>query len=86
MPLIVLCADFLSLAGMWIDYGISGHTGIPALLFLHFPSWTSFVVALAQTALAVATRDHYSIDVMHSWVFAVAICGRFDAVILSGSR
>lgn len=60
----------------WIDYGISGHTAVPVLLFLHLPSATSLVLALVQSVMMTATRDHYTLDVLHAWVFCLAVAGR----------
>eukprot|EP00927_Polykrikos_kofoidii_P044117 TRINITY_DN38174_c0_g1_i1.p1 TRINITY_DN38174_c0_g1~~TRINITY_DN38174_c0_g1_i1.p1 ORF type:complete len:205 (+),score=16.86 TRINITY_DN38174_c0_g1_i1:107-721(+) len=62
----------------WIDYGISGHTGIPVLLFLHYPSVASFILAVIQSVGMAASRDHYTIDVLHAWTFSVAVVGKFS--------
>merc|ERR1711907_303587 len=64
-----------------IDYGISGHTGMAVLLWFHIPSSSlGMVLALLQSALMIVTRDHYTLDVMHAWVFCLAVRGKFDTL------
>ena len=67
----------------WIDYGISGHTGLTVLLWLHLRTWPSLFFAIVQTVLMCITREHYTLDVLHAWVFSFAIFGAFDAIVLS---
>ena len=68
----------------WIDYGISGHTGLTVLLWLHLRTWPSLFFAIVQTVLMCITREHYTLDVLHAWVFSFAIFGAFDAIVLAG--
>lgn len=68
----------------WIDYGISGHTGLTVLLWLHLRTWPSLFLAIGQTVLMCITREHYTLDVLHAWVFSFAIFGVFDAIMLGG--
>ena len=68
----------------WIDYGISGHTGLTVLLWLHLRTWPSLFLAIGQSVLMCVTREHYTLDVLHAWVFSFAIFGVFDAIVLVG--
>ena len=63
----------------WIDYGISGHSGLFILLWLHLRTPCAFVLAFAQSVLSVVSRDHYTLDVMHAWVFCFAVHGVFSS-------
>ena len=62
----------------WTDYGISGHTGMTVLIFLHLKTPESLLLAVMQTALMVVVRDHYTLDVLHAWTFCFAVLGKFD--------
>ena len=55
-----------------------GHTGFVVLLFLHLRTAEALLLAVVQTVLMVATRDHYTLDVLHAWTFCFAVLGRFD--------
>lgn len=59
--------------GTPIDYGISGHTSIPILLFFHIRTYYSFLAALLQCTISLISKDHYTIDIIHTWVFIFAI-------------
>merc|ERR1711907_614429 len=65
----------------WLDYGISGHAGLTILLWLHLRTNPALALAVIQSALMLVTRDHYTLDVMHSWVFCHAILGCFASIV-----
>ena len=56
------------------------------LLWFHIPSSNlALVLAILQSALMIVTRDHYTLDVMHAWVFCTAVHGKFSTLCsLSG--
>ena len=64
--------------GIPIDYGISGHTSLPVLLFLHTNSNLALSNAIFQSILSIVTKDHYTIDVMHTWIFLLSIFNRME--------
>ena len=63
----------------WLDYGISGHSGLTILLWLHLRSGPALALAVLQSVLMVITREHYTLDVMHAWVFCAAVVGAFSS-------
>lgn len=69
----------------WTDYGISGHTGLCILLFLKLRSVPSLAIALIQGAVVLINRDHYTLDVLHSWVFSFSVVGCFNELSVAAS-
>ena len=63
-----------------IDYGISGHTSIPVLIYFHTNSYFALINSILQTILSVITKDHYTIDVIHTWIFIYAIFNRLNFI------
>ena len=62
--------------GTTIDYGISGHASIPVLLFFHTKSYYALFSACLQSIISVISKDHYTLDVIHTWIFILAIYNR----------
>ena len=61
-----------------IDYGISGHTSFPVLLFFHTKSNIALLFSIFQSLFSVTTKDHYTIDILHTWIFILAIYNRLN--------
>jgi len=66
----------------WVDYGLSGHTAGTVLLWLHLATPLALCFALFQSMWMVVTRDHYSLDVLHAWVFCFAVKGVFAGLLV----
>ena len=39
-----------------------------------------YIMCILQTILSVVTKDHYTIDVIHTWIFIYAIFNRLNFI------